>query len=86
MDHLMGIFPVLRFWDVYPGILDPDLDPTIFCHPGSRSREEQNKPIFFSPDQMISIVNVHTKFNFSFSSIFLKRKKLKNLSISFSKI
>jgi hypothetical protein len=51
----------------------------------------QNKPIFFLPEQMITIVNVHTKFYFSSFSIFLKVINFKvykfhNLKFNFSRV
>jgi hypothetical protein len=67
---------VLRIRDVYPGsgsdhflssrIPDPD--------PGSFIEKERCKIslLFFLPDQMITVVNDHRKFNFSSFSIFFK--------------
>jgi hypothetical protein len=54
---------VLRIRDVYPGsghFLSSRIQQKI---------EGQNKPIVLLPDQMITVVNVHTKLNFSSFSI-----------------
>jgi hypothetical protein len=60
-----------------PGCLSriPDPDPTflVIPDPGSYIKKEvKNKFYFFLPDQMISAVNVHTKYYFSSFYIFLK--------------
>jgi hypothetical protein len=60
------------------GMFIPDPAFLVIPDPGSGSRilhekrEVQNKFNFFLPDQMITAVNVHTKYNFSSFSIFFK--------------
>jgi hypothetical protein len=41
-------------------------------HPGSYKKEMFKISIFFLPDQMITVVNDHTKFNFSYFYIFFQ--------------
>jgi hypothetical protein len=55
----------------------PDPDPTIFVIPDPGSYIKKWGKKFFLPDQMITVVNDHTKFNFSSFRYFFKGKNYK---------
>jgi hypothetical protein len=69
IDNPSSVNPVSSVAD--PGCLSR-IRPFLVIPDPTQIREVQNKPYFFLPDQMITVVNVHTKCNFSSFSIFLK--------------
>jgi hypothetical protein len=74
---VQSIIRVLKF-RIISSVVDSVADPgclsriRLFLVIPDPTKKERCKMNFFLPDQMITVVNVNTKYNFSSFSIFLK--------------